>query len=193
MGKIVRIISHLWVRFVLNVRLEQNSFIALPYMRISGGGKVKIGANTLIGRMAWVSAFNSYLGQKFESEIIIGNHVTIGNYVCITAIKNITIGSGCLFSEYVYISDHAHGFDPLLGSPTDQPLSSKGSVNIGENTFLGYRVSVLPGVSLGKNCVVGAHSVVTHSFPDYSMIVGSPARLLKLFNTTTNLWENVPI
>ena len=62
-------------------------------------------------------------------KIIIGNNVRIGNYACITAVDEIVIENGCLFSEYIYISDHYHGFDPALNiSPAKQPLSSKGKV-----------------------------------------------------------------
>jgi lipopolysaccharide O-acetyltransferase len=70
-----------------------------------------------------------------------------------------------------------------------QPLISKGPVKIGPSCFLGYRVAVLPGVSLGAHCVVGAHSVVTRSFPPYSMLAGVPARIIRRFNPSNNVWE----
>lgn len=50
--------------------------------------------------------------------------------------------------------------------------------------------SVLPGVTLGDHCVVGTRSVVTHSFPPYSMIDRSPARLIKTFNPMSGKWES---
>ncbi|MFV0539036.1 MAG: acyltransferase [Dysgonomonas sp.] len=161
-------------------------------MQIDGGKYIRIGENSSIGRYAWLGAFDSYLNQKYTPELIIGSNVRIGNYACITAIGSVQIGDGCLFSEYVYISDHAHGYDPLLNlSPKDQNLNSKGPVKIGKNCFLGYRVCVLPGVTLGCNCVVGANSVVTKSFPDYTMIAGVPARPIKRFSFELNKWINI--
>ena len=168
--------------------MGSNSSIENPKV-ISGAENISIGSNTSIGHSSWIAAFNSYLNQNFSPNIIIKNNVRIGNYACITAIDEIVIEDGCLFSEYVYISDHYHGVDPSTNlSPKDQPLFSKGKVFIGKNTFVGYRVTILSGVTLGRNCVIGSHSVVNKSFPDYSMIAGSPAKVIKTFNFEKNDW-----
>lgn len=158
-------------------------------LRIEGGQYIKIGSNCSIGRMAWIAAYDKYSEQKFNPQIIIGEDVTIGNLACITSIDSIKIGKGCLFSEYVYISDHAHGVQPNLNLyPASQDLYSKGPVVIGENTFLGFRVCILPGVELGNNCVVGANSVVTKSFPANCMIAGIPGKLIKKYSFEKNEW-----
>lgn len=170
--------------------IGKSSYVEQP-MQIDGAKFIQIGDNSSIGRYAWLGAFSSYRKQQFSPSITIGNNVRIGNYACITAIDKIEIGDGCLFSEYIYISDHAHGIDASEEiSPKDQDLYSKGCVTIGKNTFLGYRVSILPGVALGKHCVVGANSVVTKSFPDYSMIAGIPARIIKKYSLEQKKWIN---
>lgn len=71
----------------------------------------------------------------------------------------------------------------------EQPLESKGPVRIGARCFLGYRAAVMPGVTLGEHCVVGANSVVTRSFGSFSMVAGSPARLIKVYSAATGKWE----
>ena len=172
------------------IKIGSNSFFEKPKI-LDGAKYIEIKNNSSIGHSSWLGAFDKYANQSFMPKIIISNNVRIGNYACITAIDEIVIKDGCLLSEYVYISDHYHGFDPTLNlSPKDQPLFSKGKVEIGENTFVGYRATILSGVKLGKNCVVGSHSVVTKSFPDYSMIAGTPARLIKTYNFENKRWEN---
>jgi acetyltransferase-like isoleucine patch superfamily enzyme len=112
----------------------------------------------------------------------------IGALAYLTAIDRISIGDGCVLSDYVYITDEVHGNDPRAGLIMQQPLTSKGPVIIGSGCFLGFRVAVMPGVTLGEHCLVGANSTVTRSFPAYSMIGGSPARLLKRFSLDAGEW-----
>lgn len=172
------------------VKIERGSVFERPLL-IVGGSNIFIGENSSLGKYNWLSAYDHYLGDEgFRPRIYIGSGVRIGNYACITAIDSITVSSGCLISDFLYVSDHSHGFDPSINiSPMNQPLYSKGSIVIGENCLIGIRVSILPGVVLGKNCIVGSHSVVTKSFPDFTMIAGAPAKAIKKFNFRTKKWE----
>lgn len=54
-----------------------------------------------------------------------------------------------------------------------------GPITIGDNVFLGNNSIVLPGVSIGNNCVVGAGAIVTKDIPDNSVVAGVPARIIK--------------
>jgi acetyltransferase-like isoleucine patch superfamily enzyme len=167
----------------------QSSFIEHPVFKIDLPECISLGKHTSIGSNAWISCYDTYHSQKFSPQIIIGDNVRIGNYAFITSINEICIGNDCLMSDYVFISDHTHGFDPLLEMPlSHQELTSKGKIVIGEKCFIGVKCSILPGVTLGRNCVVGANSVVTKSFPSYSMVGGNPARLIKKYSFTENKW-----
>lgn len=174
-----------------NIHIKESSIIYHPF-KITGHNNISIGKHSAIGSNSWIATFDNYRGQMFTPKIVIKDNVSIGSYACITAIDEVIIEDGVLISEHVYISDHYHG---LEGSaeipPIEKPLFSKGKVKIGKNTFIGYRVTILSGVNLGRNCVIGAHSVVTKSFPDFSMIVGSPAKLIKKFDTTQNKWIDI--
>ena len=169
--------------------LSGNSVFIKRPRRLEGSEHMRFGDRVVIAENSWLAAFERYAGRNYHPQLNVGSDVTIGRYACITAINEVAIGDGCLISEHVYISDHVHEHLPHAGLLVRQPLISKGPVKIGPSCFLGYRVAVLPGVSLGAHCVVGAHSVVTRSFPPYSMLAGVPARIIRRFNPSNNVWE----
>lgn len=71
-----------------------------------------------------------------------------------------------------------------------QPLKVKAEVQIGDGSWIGENVSII-GEIVGKNCVIGANSVVTKDIPDFSVAVGIPAKIIKQYNQTTKQWINV--
>ncbi|MEH6591040.1 MAG: acyltransferase [Halioglobus sp.] len=88
----------------------------------------------------------------------------------------VLIGSGV----HIYVGNHR--FDNPELPISQQGHSASSSVLICEGAWLGANVTVLPGVTVGRNCVIGAGSVVTTSIPDFSLAVGSPARVIKQLN-----------
>ena len=62
---------------------------------------------------------------------------------------------------------------------------------IGENCFIGYGAVIMPGTKLGKQCIVGANAVVCGDFPDYCVIAGVPAKIVKKYNEKLNEWIKV--
>ncbi len=172
--------------------LGKNSSIASPY-KVYGASHIEIGERTRILTHSVLNAMERYEQEVFDPGIRIGNDVYIGHYACIAGVGLIEIGDGCVLSDYVYITDVAHGVDPDAGPIIQQKLICKGAVTIGKNSFIGYRSCILPGVTLGEHCVVGANSVVTHSFPAYMMIAGSPAKVIKTFSKEKHEWISVKI
>ena len=73
----------------------------------------------------------------------------------------------------------------------DQKPNSKGQVTIKEGCWIGFGVQIMSGVTIGKQSVVAAGSIVTKSIPDYSVAGGNPAKILKRFNFEKNQWERV--
>lgn len=154
-----------------------SSFLGLKY--------IKIGSNSHIHKYCRIEAIDSYENQTFSPEIIIGNHVEIGEYNHITAIKRIIIGDGVLTGRRVTISDNNHGLfnrESLDIKPAKRDVVCKGEVIIGENVWIGENACILSGVSIGKGCVIAANAVVTKNIPDYSLVAGVPALIVKKIN-----------
>lgn len=135
--------------------------------------------------------------ERGKKSLVFGNNIQINDFVHIAALNEVRIGDNVLIASKVFITDLEHG--SYAGNESDsspdsivkeRPLSSK-SVIIKDNVWLGEHVSVLPGVTVGENSIIGANSVVTKSIPANSIAVGIPAKVIKQYNFETKRWEKV--
>ena len=159
--------------------------------RISNPNHIRIGERTEIRYGAMIEPILEYAGASYHPTIEIGSDVYIGPNVYMACIGSMTIGDGVVMSEYVYLNDATHGFDPEAGLIMKQKLVSSGPISIGNHCFLGMRSAILPGVTLGDHCIVAINSVVNKSFPAFSMVAGSPARLVKRYSPEQKRWIRV--
>lgn len=166
-----------------NFKMIRGEFIiSYPAIMIRGEQYITIGDNVGIGSHAVLTAWDKYEGDNFCPKITIGNNVWIGEDCHITAINKITIGNNVLMGKKVTISDNSHGkIDSELLSipPIKRPLYSKGEVYIDDNVWLGDKVTVLAGVHIGENSIIGANSVVTKDIPKNCVVAGIPATVIK--------------
>lgn len=95
----------------------------------------------------------------------------------------IHIGKGTVFAHDIQVFARNHMYDSpnLQYIPYDKRFVEK-KVVIGEYVWVGARVTILPGVNIGKGAVIGAGSVVTHNVPDYAIVGGNPAKIIKYRN-----------
>ncbi len=117
-----------------------------------------------------------------KPNLIIGNNVSIGEYSHITCANSIKIGNGVLTGRFVLITDNAHGtsnFIDLNIPPLKRPVYSKGAVEIGDNVWIGDKVTILPGVKIGISSIIAANAVITKNIPPYSVVGGCPAKIVK--------------
>ena len=144
-----------------------------------------IGSNVVIANQAWL--FTVPALENHTPKLEIGNGCQIGNYNHITCVNSVRIGAKVLTADRVHISDNSHDFTDPNSAILDQPVISKGPVEIGEGTWIGENVNVLSS-KIGRNCVVGANAVVINDLPDYCVAVGAPARVVRRFDLTRKAW-----
>lgn len=126
--------------------------------------------------------------QIFTPCLILEEGVSIEQRCHITAADELVVGKNTLISFDVSIQDTDHEYQTLGVPITQQALHVK-KTRIGENCFLGSGVKIQAGTILGKHCVVGANAVVRGEFPDYCVIVGIPAKIVKCYDVITKQWK----
>jgi acetyltransferase-like isoleucine patch superfamily enzyme len=161
-----------------------------PPFRFYGLDQMQLGERVYIGPDCWIHAVNEELNDR-RVKIVMEADVGIGMGATISAAQRIQIGARTITARNVYISDHSHAFADVNIPIRDQGITNIRPVSIGEDSWLGQNAVVLPGVCIGKHCVVGANSVVNSSLPDFSVAVGAPARVVRRYNPDSRQWERV--
>jgi lipopolysaccharide O-acetyltransferase len=145
-------------------------------MWVYGPRQIDIGTATLILHGIWLSVERS--AWNLPAPVLrIGNNVAIRPHCTISASESIDIEDGVVLSAFSTVIDSDHtmtdGAVSVLHSPT-----TTSPVRIGAGTWVGERVAILRGADIGRNCMIGANSVVRGKIPDYSVAVGAPARVV---------------
>lgn len=149
---------------------NQVAVSALSKNGIHFGNNVSIGA---FSRVIVSTSLND-IGDK----ISIGNNVGIGEFAYLGGAGGLEIGDECIVGQYLSCHPENHVYDDINISIRHQGVTRKG-IKIGNNCWIGSKVTILDGVIIGNGCIIAAGSVVTKSFPDNSIIGGVPAKTLK--------------
>lgn len=151
--------------------------------KLEGIEHISVGEGCTFGKNAIVTAIDNYHVYKYNPHIKIGRKCNFGDWIHISAINDIEIGDGVLTGRFVTINDNSHGYtikQNLENPPIDRQLTSKGSIIIGNNVWIGDKVSILGGVTIGNGSIIGANSVVTKDIPPSCVAVGIPAKVIKV-------------
>ena len=136
-----------------------------------------------ISKTADIRPYCTILGTQ---NIEIGERVIIPPGTLLSTCPNnnestITIEDDVLFGPNVSVYSSTHNFDNA-----EEPIKNQGysvsKVVLQKGCWLGVNSVIMPGITIGENAVVGANSVVTKDVPNYAIVVGSPARIIKYTN-----------
>ena len=157
--------------------------ISFPPGAVFGEGLIRIGAGTLIGPHVSL-AVGMFPGEPLQvpSGVVvrIGDRCMIGRGSSIIARCGIDIGDDVTTAPNVYITDHNHTYGDL-SIPIGRQWPTEEAVRIGSGCWLGTNVVILPGADIGRHVTVAAGSVVRGDVPDYSVIAGAPARVVRRY------------
>lgn len=148
---------------------------------IHGLNFISVGKGTSFGDFIYLTAWD----MKSNPLLSIGSNCQFGAFNHITCSNRIVIGNNCLTGKWITITDNSHGSTTiyeLMKSPLSREVISKGPIIIGNNVWLGDKVTILPNVKIGDGVIIAANSVITHDIPDYCVAAGNPAKIIKQLN-----------
>lgn len=168
--------------FMENAVVGENFICGLNtriYKKRTERDAIKIGVN--------VSLLDAELRCYEKGSIKIDDYSWFSLRTQIISCSSIKIGKYCIFARDVYISDtNEHPVNPfvrreqtLKGVEPDRYKSMTRPINIGDDVWVGERACIMKGVNIGNGVVVAANAVVTKDVPDYCVVAGNPARIVK--------------
>ena len=138
--------------------------------------KLEIGDNSRIGAYSKVTC-TSHL-SKYGIGFIRGSNSAVGDFTHFGASGGIEIGNDVIMGSYISFHSENHIFSDTTKLIREQGVTSKG-IKLGNNIWVGAKVTFLDGSQVGNNSVVAAGAVVSGVFPDNVVIGGIPAKILK--------------
>jgi acetyltransferase-like isoleucine patch superfamily enzyme len=169
------------VRYLRFARLRLRS----PHIVTEGfvflGRNVELLARRGYGRLVlgrWVHIGSGNALRSHEGTLRIGDKCVFGKDNTVNGYLDIEFGAATIVADWVYVCDFDHVFTEIHWPIKDQGIT-KSPVRIGPDVWLGTKVTILRGVTVGQGCVVAAHALVNTDVPPYSVAVGVPVRVVR--------------
>jgi len=168
------------VSFYNMPRIKLGKWVVLEdhvFLSALGKGELKIGDESKIGafsRLIISTSFNN-LGEFIH----IGKDVGIGEFSRLGGSGGLSIDDHTIIGQYFSAHPENHLFEGESELIKEQG-TERSAITIGSNCWIGAKVTVLAGVNIGNNSIIGAGSVVTKSIPENAVAVGSPAKVIKI-------------
>ncbi|MGB7437634.1 MAG: acyltransferase [Candidatus Acidiferrum sp.] len=151
---------------------------------------MSLGNGVSLRRGAWLNVASDETGG--EPAIVIEDNCAIGADSIISAKNQIYIERDVLIAQSVLIVDHNHAYEDITVPIVDQGVTEGGRIRIGRGSWIARGAAIVcpkGELTIGRNCVVAANSVVTRSIPDYSLVAGLPARIIRQYDPGTRTWR----
>ena len=128
--------------------------------------------------------------RKYKPTFSIGDDVNIEQGCHITCADKVVIESGVSLLPYCMITDIKHNYESVKLPPNQQGIAVKPTI-IKRCSSIGFGACIMPGITIGEHSVVGANAVVTKDVPDYCVVAGNPAKIIKKYDFSRKEWRKV--
>lgn len=154
------------------------SYVGFPSVVVNER-HIHLGEDVVIAAGATVTAgWGIGHGGLPDVVVRIGDRSLVGEGSSVIGHRRIDIGADVWFGRGVHVTDMNHGYS-RLDVPISEQWQGAEAISIGDGSWLGHGVVVLPGAAIGRHVAVGANSVVRGALPDRCVAVGSPARVVR--------------
>jgi acetyltransferase-like isoleucine patch superfamily enzyme len=160
--------------------------VIVPPTRVQAPECIRLGSRVIFHEHAWLCVVPQPGAPAPLLEV--GDGTSFNRFIKIICAGHVTIGENVLVGDHVFIDDTHYRYDDPSAPIGSQPLAEPMPVVIGSGTHLGFRVMILPGVTIGENAYVGAGAVVTEDVPARTVVVGDPARQIRRYDEATRTW-----
>ena len=161
------------IKFIKNLNIDSGSYIdALSVNGLRLGYNVNIGYKTHLQLSG--SLHKIGIGARIGNNVSLGTHGYYGS-----GMGELIIGNDVIFGNYVSIHPENHNYSNNNVLIRNQGVYSRGGVIIGNNCWIGAKVTILDGTVIGNNTIVAAGAVVTGKFPENVVLGGIPAKIIK--------------
>lgn len=160
---------------------------------IKGGKSLYFGRNVHVKKSGYFQFGNNCKIRSnvdlFCNSLVVLDNADIGTRTrldgCVKIGKNVLIGPDC------YISSVDHNYKNVDVPISESGIIDKGSIEIGNDSWIGVHSVILGSVKIGKHSVIGANSVVTKNVGDYTVVAGSPAKIVRYYDNNKKVWIDV--
>lgn len=152
--------------------------------------RISIGKGVVISPYCWIAAMINDLPviNAFNPWIEIHDGVSIGRFAHITVTNGLIIEKNVLITEGVLISDTINGYEDINKPVLRQRMFNRGPIRIKEGAWIANGARIVGSVTIGKNAVVGANAYVDKNVPDYCIVGGIPAKIIKRYDANLGRW-----
>ncbi len=153
-------------------------------------GRVSLGNDVKFLEYAWLNVATDE--PTGEPTVIIEDNCSIGFGSIISGKNRLHLERDILVGQHVIIQDHSHAYEDPDVPIIEQGITGGGRIRIGEGSWIGRGAAILCSrgqLTIGRHCVISANSVVTSSIPDYSIVFGIPAAIIRQYDPQTRSWR----